>query len=68
METPVLSLASDKSMRTHRGAVLALFNPALRDKAKELARTVKVLDLAAMPEFQKIYLSSLPFPEKGKYP
>jgi len=45
------------------GAVLALFNPALRDKARELARTVKVLDLASLPEFQKIFLSSLSFPE-----
>ena len=45
------------------GAVLALFNPALRDKARELARTIKVLDLASQPEFQKIFLSSLPFPE-----
>ena len=45
------------------GAVLALFNPALFEKARELARSVKVLDLAAMPEFQKIFLSSLQFPE-----
>mgnify|MGYP002066931475 CR=1 FL=1 len=50
------------------GAVLVLFNPALRDKTKELARTAKVLDLASRPEFQKIFLSSLPFPEKRKYP
>jgi uncharacterized 2Fe-2S/4Fe-4S cluster protein (DUF4445 family) len=45
------------------GAVLALFNPALRGKARELARTVKVLDLASMPEFQNVFLNSLQFPE-----
>ncbi len=45
------------------GAVLALFNPELRDKARELARTVTVLDLASLPEFQKIFLSSLSFPK-----
>jgi uncharacterized 2Fe-2S/4Fe-4S cluster protein (DUF4445 family) len=44
------------------GAILALFNPALRDKARELARSVKVIDLATLPEFQKIFLSSLSFP------
>ena len=45
------------------GAVLALFNPALRDKAKELARSVTVIDLAILPEFQKIFLDSLSFPK-----
>jgi len=44
------------------GAILALFNPALRDKARELARSVTVIDLASLPEFQKIFLGSLPFP------
>lgn len=45
------------------GAVLVLFNPALRDKARQAARTVKVLDLASRPEFQKVFLSSLSFPQ-----
>lgn len=45
------------------GAVLALFNPALRDKARQAARSVKVLDLASRPEFQKVFLSSLSFPQ-----
>ena len=45
------------------GAILALFNPALRDKAKELARSVTVIDLAILPEFQKIFLDSLSFPK-----
>jgi uncharacterized 2Fe-2S/4Fe-4S cluster protein (DUF4445 family) len=45
------------------GAVLALFNPELRDRARELARTVTVLDLASRPEFQEVFISSLSFPE-----
>jgi len=45
------------------GAVLALFNPDLRGRATELARAATVLDLATLPEFQKIFLSSLSFPE-----
>jgi len=44
------------------GAILALFNPELRDKARELARAVTVVDLATLPEFQKIFLDSLSFP------
>jgi len=44
------------------GAVLALFNPALRGKARELAQTTTVLDLASLPEFQRIFLGSLSFP------
>ncbi|PKN70455.1 MAG: hypothetical protein CVU52_09055 [Deltaproteobacteria bacterium HGW-Deltaproteobacteria-10] len=44
------------------GAVLVLFNPELRNKARELARTAIVLDLAAQPEFQEVFLNSLSFP------
>ncbi len=44
------------------GAVLVLFNPELREKARELARTAIVLDLAAQKEFQEVFLSSLSFP------
>lgn len=44
------------------GAVLVLFNPELRDKARELARKTIVLDLAARPGFQEVFLSSLSFP------
>ena len=44
------------------GAILALLNPELRDKARELARSVIVIDLASLPEFQKIFLDSLSFP------
>ena len=45
------------------GAILALFNPELRDKARELAQSVTVVDLATLPEFQKIFLDSLSFPK-----
>jgi uncharacterized 2Fe-2S/4Fe-4S cluster protein (DUF4445 family) len=45
------------------GAVLALFNPAILERSKELARAAKVLDLAASPEFQEVFLNSLQFPE-----
>lgn len=44
------------------GAVTALFNPEFRDKARNLSRTVTVLDLASLPEYQKVFLSSLSFP------
>jgi uncharacterized 2Fe-2S/4Fe-4S cluster protein (DUF4445 family) len=45
------------------GAVLALFNPEFIDKANALARAVTVLELATLPEFQQVFLSSLSFPE-----
>jgi uncharacterized 2Fe-2S/4Fe-4S cluster protein (DUF4445 family) len=45
------------------GAILALLNPTLRDKARELARSVTVIDLASLPGFQKTFLDSLSFPE-----
>lgn len=45
------------------GAVLALLNPEFRDRARELARTAAVLDLASLPEFQEVFLSSLSFPK-----
>jgi uncharacterized 2Fe-2S/4Fe-4S cluster protein (DUF4445 family) len=45
------------------GAVLALLKPVLIEKARELARSVKVLELAAMPDFQKVFINSLQFPE-----
>lgn len=48
------------------GAILALFNPELRDKARELARSVTVIDLAGLPEFQTIFLDALAFPDGRK--
>ena len=44
------------------GAIIALLNPELRDKARELAQSVTVVDLASLPEFQKIFVDSLSFP------
>ncbi|HRS83827.1 MAG TPA: ASKHA domain-containing protein, partial [Smithellaceae bacterium] len=44
------------------GAALLLFKPELRDQARNLARSVKVLDLAARPDFQDLFLRSLAFP------
>lgn len=44
------------------GAALVLFQPDLRDRARNLARSAKVLDLAARPDFQDAFLRSLSFP------
>lgn len=45
------------------GAVLTLFDPALRDRAQDIAAKTTVLDLASLPEFQDAFLRSLSFPE-----
>jgi len=41
------------------GAILSLFDPSLRAKAKEIAENTQVVDLAAVPEFQKKFIRSL---------
>lgn len=43
------------------GAVLALFNPACFDAARDLAARTRVFDLAAHPDFQKTFIAHLSF-------
>ncbi|MCJ7626643.1 MAG: ASKHA domain-containing protein, partial [Anaerolineaceae bacterium] len=45
------------------GAVLSLFDPSLRAKARELAHSTIVVALATMPNFEKTFISALAFPE-----
>lgn len=45
------------------GAVLSLFDPSLRTKARGLAQSTIVVDLACVPKFEKTFLNALPFPE-----
>ncbi|MBW1711150.1 MAG: DUF4445 domain-containing protein, partial [Deltaproteobacteria bacterium] len=45
------------------GAVLALLYSDFRRKAKELAETTRVVDLAADPAFQETFFGSLIYPE-----
>ena len=45
------------------GAVLTLFDSRLRRKARGIARSTAVIDLASSPEFQMTFMNSLNFPE-----
>jgi uncharacterized 2Fe-2S/4Fe-4S cluster protein (DUF4445 family) len=47
------------------GAILALLDRAIDDRAAALARRTRVVDLAAHPDFQKVFVSSLGFPDPG---
>lgn len=43
------------------GAILSLFNIGFLNRAKELIRAIKVLDLSSHPAFQETFISCLPF-------
>lgn len=45
------------------GAVMAAMDPRVREDAKALAQEIRVVELATDPDFQKIFLGSLSFPE-----
>ena len=45
------------------GAILTLFDEACRQKALELAQSIRVIDLARHPDFQEVFMTSLSFPE-----
>jgi uncharacterized 2Fe-2S/4Fe-4S cluster protein (DUF4445 family) len=47
------------------GAILALLDRAVDERAAALARRTRVVDLAAHPDFQKVFVSSLGFPSPG---
>ena len=44
------------------GAILTLFDETLRQKALELAQSIRVIDLARHPDFQEVFMRSLSFP------
>jgi len=46
------------------GAILALFDENILTRANALTRATRVLDLSTHPEFQKIFIDSLAFPDK----
>lgn len=52
------------------GAKLALISKDMRREAEEVSKKVKYLELAAEPDFQKVYLDSLylPFRDLSRYP
>jgi uncharacterized 2Fe-2S/4Fe-4S cluster protein (DUF4445 family) len=45
------------------GAILALLSEEFSRRARQIARRTRVLDLASHPDFQKVFLRSLSFPE-----
>ena len=45
------------------GAILALFDESHRQKARKLAQSIRVIDLARHPDFQDVFMTSLSFPE-----
>jgi len=44
------------------GAIMALFDERLRQKALDLSKNTKVVDLAGQPDFQDTFIQSLAFP------
>jgi uncharacterized 2Fe-2S/4Fe-4S cluster protein (DUF4445 family) len=46
------------------GAILALFDKDILDRANELSRITRVLDLSTHPDFQDTFINSLAFPDK----
>ncbi|HXZ23653.1 MAG TPA: ASKHA domain-containing protein, partial [Methanomassiliicoccales archaeon] len=52
------------------GATMSLLDSRLRQEAEELAKKVEYVELAAMPEFEDKFHSSLYFPhlDESKYP
>jgi uncharacterized 2Fe-2S/4Fe-4S cluster protein (DUF4445 family) len=51
------------------GAILALLNGDFSRRARDIARRTRVVDLASHPDFQKVFLKSLNFPDvqESKY-
>jgi uncharacterized 2Fe-2S/4Fe-4S cluster protein (DUF4445 family) len=47
------------------GAVMAAMDPHFRTTAKDFAEKIQVVELAAHPDFQNIFLDSLSFPGSG---
>ena len=45
------------------GAIMTLFDETCRQKALQLARSIRVIDLARHPDFQEVFMTSLSFPE-----
>ena len=45
------------------GAILALLDRTVNERAAALARRTRVVDLAAHPDFQKVFVNSLGFPD-----
>jgi uncharacterized 2Fe-2S/4Fe-4S cluster protein (DUF4445 family) len=45
------------------GAILALFDDGFLNRARELARETRVLDLSTHPDFQDTFIKSLAFPD-----
>jgi uncharacterized 2Fe-2S/4Fe-4S cluster protein (DUF4445 family) len=50
------------------GAVLALLRDDCRMRARDIARRTRVVDLAAHPDFQEVFLNALSFPNRNKLP
>jgi uncharacterized 2Fe-2S/4Fe-4S cluster protein (DUF4445 family) len=44
------------------GAILTLFDERFAQKAIEISRKTRVLDLSTHPDFQETFISSLAFP------
>ncbi len=47
------------------GAVMAVLSPSVRAKAQEIANEIQVIELAAQPDFQEVFLNSLSFPNSN---
>jgi len=45
------------------GAILVLLNRDFSQRAREIARRTRVLDLASHPDFQEVFVKSLSFPD-----
>ncbi|MGD2186300.1 MAG: ASKHA domain-containing protein [Desulfobacterales bacterium] len=45
------------------GAILTLFDERFAEKARELSRSTRVLDLSTHPDFQDTFIDSLAFPD-----
>jgi len=45
------------------GAVMAAIDPRMREEATAFAEEIRVVELATHPDFQKVFLGSLSFPE-----
>jgi uncharacterized 2Fe-2S/4Fe-4S cluster protein (DUF4445 family) len=45
------------------GAILAVFEAPVVQKAQELCRQTEVIELAELPDFQETFVGALSFPE-----